>query len=191
MRDDLVGVFSGMKEAKPSFASNYEREGHYWNVIQQVKLDQNRSRVTFVAFEKVCIRSLDPDAPKPHKPGDEMAHLLMSDKDSFLGNMKSAIGGITGMDPNDVGEKEALSVCADDQPMAGMIIENQNRQIMTKAKKPFTLINYIREVPASEVLAAVEAGDIPEHVIEKIFPNNILKELADMEEPEEGAAVSA
>ena len=38
------GVFKGLKAAKATMDSNWEREGHYYSRIDRVKLDQNRFR---------------------------------------------------------------------------------------------------------------------------------------------------
>lgn len=180
MRKDLAGVFSGMKEAKPSFDSNWEREGHYWSVINRVKLDQSRKKDTFVCFEKTVLLCLAPDdVARPHKPGEEISHALWAKHESFLGNMKSALGSIMDIPAADVGEEEALMVCDDDQPLQGTVVENYNRIIKTKEKgNDFTRVEYRREVPASEVWAAVEEGLIPRHIADAAFPDGLLEALA-------------
>ena len=156
-------VFSGVGEAKANFGANYEREGHYYMFIRRIKLDKTRKGVEFVAVEKVCLKCINVEGvPDPHRVGEQLSHLLMSDKDPFLGNIKAMISNIMGVNSDEVDEEACDLVVGDDQPLSCRVVEMQNKMIRTKPKPnardgtPFTLVSYKRTLTADEVLAAIE-----------------------------------
>lgn len=160
-----MGIFDNIENARASRGSNYERAGRYYEYIRRIKLDKNRKGVDFIAVEKVVLQVIAPDpSEEPHSVGEQIAHLLMSDKDSFLGNVKAMIGALFNEDPEAVTAEDAEMVVSDKQPAAGLVIEVNNRQITTKQGQPFTLVNYVR---------ALE----PEEVFQLISPENLEKAL--------------
>jgi hypothetical protein len=151
-----MGVFDNIEMAKASRGGNYERAGRYYEYVRRVKLDTNRKKIEFIAVEKVILHVIAADpAAEPHSVGEQVTHLLMSDKDSFLGNVKSMIAGLFNEDPDAVTAADAEMVVSDQQPAAGLVIEVNNRVITTKAEKPFTLVNYTRSLTPEEVFQLI------------------------------------
>jgi hypothetical protein len=153
-----MGLFEGIKDAKASRGANYVRAGNYLVVINRVKLDKTRKNIAFVAIEMTNLVTLSEDpADKPHRPGEHMSHLLMSDKDSWLGNFKAFISNVMGVPEDEVDEAACEQVTGKDQPLAGLIVEMQNKIIETKEKKPFTLVNYVRALEPEEAKSLIPA----------------------------------
>jgi len=169
------GLFSGVGNAKANFGANYEREGHYLMFIRRIKRDKTRKDIEFVAVEKVCMGILNIEGIKfPHRIGEQLSHLLMSDKDPFLGNMKAMIANIMGAGPEEVNEEACDRIVGDDQPMSCRIVECQNRVIQTKKGDDFTLINYRRTLSVDEIKAA-----IPIETLTKFLSKQELEKVLD------------
>lgn len=154
-----MGMFSGVKEAKPNFGANYERPGKYIMFIRRVKLDKNRNQDWFVAVEKTSIECLDAlDEPKPHRPGEQCSHLLPNygpGKPNFLPNFKAMIMNVFEVPEEDIDEDACDVITDETQPMAGLFVEMQNIGITTKKGDPFTKIKYVRSIPRAEIAAKV------------------------------------
>jgi len=165
------GLFSGVGEAKANFGANYEREGHYYMFIRRIKRDCTRKGVEFVAVEKVCLKVINSEGiPEAHRVGEHLSHLLMSDKDSFLGNIKAMISSIMGVSPDMVDEEACELVVSDDQPLSCRVVEMQNKLIRTRPKPnapqgtPFTLISYKRTLTPDEIIASIPVEDLEQHL---------------------------
>lgn len=172
-------VFAGIGKAKMRVDANYERDGHYYLRIDGIKLDKNRKEEVFMAIEKTVLKvvSVEPGM-NPHKVGEAVCHMMMLKHDSFLGNVKAMIAHVLNIQPEQITEEDAVKICSVDQPLTGFIIECQNRTIMTKAGKPFTVINYKRALTPAETLVALDPV-----VVANFFPNQILEQLAAAEAP--------
>lgn len=157
MAEDYDPMFEGVGSAKANFGANYERPGHYLMFIRRVKKDKTRKGVKFVAVEKVCLHHFSVDEEEnPHVVGEQLSHLLMTDKDSFLGNLKAMIANTFGKPPEAVTPKVCDLVVSDKQPMSCRVVEMDNRLIITKEKKqPFTQVNYRRTLTPDEIKAVV------------------------------------
>lgn len=176
----FAGMFDGIEDAKASFDSNYERNGHYIMRIDRVKADKSRKGDGFVAFEKTVLHVFDDgdgERESWHRPGEAVTHMLMEKHDSFLGNLKAAIAGCFGCDPTEVTKAVCTQVVGAEQALAGMIVEMRNRDILTRAGNPFTKVTYRREVPASEL-----AETLSEKMIATFFPGDTLAEMIAEEE---------
>lgn len=154
-----MGMFKNVKDAKANFGANYEREGHYIMFVRRVKQDQNKDKDWFVAVEKVTMKCFDPyDEPKPHKPGEQCSHLLCNygkGKPNFLPNFKAMVANVFDIPEEDIDEDASDLIISDEQPMACMFIEMQNKTILTKEKRDFTRIKYLRAVPYEEALELI------------------------------------
>lgn len=173
-------IFGGQKfaEAKARIDGNYERAGHYYNRIDRIKLTETRSNGVGLFVEKTVIAVLDDDEGKGHKVGESITHCMLKKHDSFLGNVKAFVAGVFGLASEQVTEDHVYQVVDDDQPLSGTVVENKNRVILTKNKQqPFTVINYIREVPAAELLEV-----LPADIKQAFFPNGHLEAIAAFEE---------
>lgn len=175
------GLFSKLKETKMRVDSNWEREGNYISRIDNVKLDTNRKKEVALFIEKTVIAVLDDADGTGHKVGDSITHALWEKHESFLGNVKAFLATTTGADSEEIDEEHVFLVVDDDQPLNGTFVENNNRKIRTKEKgNPFTLVNYVREVPASEL------GEIlDENAKARFFPEGLLEQMIALEEGEE------
>jgi len=166
----------GLKDAKASLDSNWEKAGHYLQRIDFVKMDDTRKSGVGLFVEKTIIHVFDDDDGDGHKVGESPCHSMWTKHDSFLGNVKAFLSKILGLPENDVTEENFYAILDDDQPLCGTYIEVKNRIIETRASKPFTKINYQREVPAIE-LAEILSDDEKE----AFFPGSALDELIEYE----------
>lgn len=178
-----TGMFSGLKAAKASIRATYERPGHYIQMIRGVKAGKNRNKEDFLAIEKVVVAAVE----GTHTPGEDVTHLMMPKHDSFLANVKAFIENVLEINDSDYSAEELEEamedICGDSNPMAGTFIEVVNHDIMTKADKPFTIVSYKREVPASEIKELLAEGDIDAaKFYQKVIPekdfNVLLKDEA-------------
>ena len=181
-----MGMFSGIKDAKANFGSNYEREGQYLMMIRRVKLGQNRGKEWFVAVEKVCLDMIDPGKePKPHTVGEQCSHLLCDygpSKDSFLPNYKAMIMGVMGVTETDVDEETCDLITSDEQPLAGMIVQMQNHNIVTKKGTDFTKIRYVRGLSFTEAAEKIDSAVLEKHLTKEemdFFLENLALENED------------
>lgn len=169
----MAGIFKGLGAAKARLDANYERAGHYYMRIDKCKTGETRKKEEFFAIEKTVVHVLDDAEGKGHRVGEGATHMMMAKHDSFLGNVKSALAGILGMNPADVDEETAMQVCDEDQPLAMTVVECKNRNIvLKKSGGDFTSITYVREVPPAELLEILSA----EHK-KAFFPNNFLENV--------------
>jgi len=160
-----MSLFSGVNNARANMGSNYARSGHYLALIRRVKQDENRKGVEFVAVEMVCLKVIAPGpSEEPHRIGEQFSWLVMSNNDSFLGNVKAFVMNVAGLQEHEVTEDDCAAVTSDKQPFAGFIVEMNNRIITTKAGKPFTLVNFPRSLTPDEVRAI-----IPEEVLTQVL----------------------
>ncbi len=168
---DVDAIFGNIKDAKMRVGANYVKEGHFLLRMDAVKIDKKRNGVIFMAVEMTVLKVLD--GSTNHKVGEAVCHWLDTTKDSFLGNVKSMIAHIMDMKPEDITKEHAVLICGPDQPMTGNVVEVQAKQIMTKANKPFTEVNYRREVPPAEALTMLDS-----EVQRLYFPNDMLQKAA-------------
>jgi len=157
---DTRAVFTGLGAAKTRTASNYVRAGIYWAVIKRCKVDQSRKGDSFFAIEMQIVRVLDNDDGRGHSPREEVTHMLMTKHDSFLGNVKAFVANVLGLPDSQVGADEAVAVAGPDQPLTNTICEFHARDIMTRSNKPFTQIDYKREVPFAEAMEHMDPDTI-------------------------------
>lgn len=171
------GFFKNLKEAKARVGSDWLSEGHYWCMIQRVKIDENRTNQAAFFIEMVTLKILDDADGKGHRrPGIDVTHAIWQRFDSFLGNVKQFLTVVLDEDPNDIDMEHVEMVIEDDQPLSGTVVEVKGTQILTKAGKPFTRIDYVREVPAVELAEGLDA-----ETIERYFPGDRLQKLIELE----------
>jgi hypothetical protein len=172
------GLFGAkFKEAKARVDSNWEREGRYLLRIDNVKLDQNRKKQTGLFVEKTVIHVYDDADGEGHKVGETVDHSMWDHHESFLGNVKAFLAAVLGLPTTEVEESHVLQVIDDDQPLQGTVVECHNRTILTREKgKPFTVINYKREVPALELIEILS-----DEVKATYFPDDLLERMVEFE----------
>jgi hypothetical protein len=173
----MAGIFDGMGEAKSRIDGNYVIPSHFLGRINRVKTGKNRKDEGFFVVEMTVIHDCEPDKYERgnygHAVGEEVSHMMMSKHDSFLGNVKGFIGSTLDMPDEEIGEEEAMAVCAEDQPLAGTIIEVAARNTKTRAGNDFTVVNYKGEVPKEDMFAVWETmGDDGAERQARFFPNS-------------------
>ncbi|MEK7424207.1 MAG: hypothetical protein AAB131_10245 [Actinomycetota bacterium] len=154
-------VFAGIEAAQERRASNYDKPGHYLAKIVRVKLGATRKGEEFLAVEKVILKTY-PDGEGYaeglcHRPGEECSHLVMRKHDSFLPTVRTFIAHVCGVPIEQVDEAACFQACGDDQPLAGLVVETRAITVTTKAKTPFTRIDYLVRVSALSLI-----GEVPD-----------------------------
>jgi hypothetical protein len=104
--------------------------------------------------------------------------MMMCDQDTFAGNVKAMIAGITGAPAETITSEDAIEISTDRQPLANSIVEVAAKNVTTKAGNPFTAVDFIREIPPAEAIQS-----IPADVVAVAFPNNLLATLASQQTP--------
>jgi hypothetical protein len=149
----VSGFFSGMEHAKASEGGNYEREGHYIERINRIKIGRSRKDKDFVAFEKTVIHVFDDGGGRGHKEGEDVTHMVTkTGNDMFFPNMKSIFSALAGCPAEHVTPQIAESIIAQNL-CNGMYIECANRLITTKKGGVFTEIKYKKQVTPHELAA--------------------------------------
>ena len=164
-------LFAGIADAKARLDANYERPGHYVERIDAIKRGQSRKGDAFLVVEKTVLHVFDDDEGRGHKAGESVSHMMMSKHDSFLGNVKAMVAKLLDCATESVDSNACLMICDDSQPLGGMLIECKNRNIQTKAGNPFTVINYIREVTAQEL---IERDLLSARILDLYFEGGVL-----------------
>lgn len=169
----FANAIKGIGDAKMRIGANYIRPGHYMLRMDGIKIDETRNKVAFMAVETTVVKVLDDDQGKGHRVGEAVCHWMKVVDDNFLPNLKAMIAHIMDMKPEEIAQEHAMLICAADQPLTGSVIEVNARQIMTRQNKPFTEVNYKREVPPAEALTVLDAE------AQRIyFPNEFLAKAA-------------
>ena len=154
------GIFEGMGGAKSRMDSNYVIPSHFLARIDKCKIGKNRKDEGFFVVEMTVIHDCEPDKYQRssfgHAVGEEVSHMMMAKHDSFLGNVKGFISTTLDMPDDQIGEEEAIAVAADDQPLAGTVVEVAARNTVTRAGNDFTVVNYKGEVPRDQLDAIFE-----------------------------------
>lgn len=173
----LQDVFAGVKEAKPSFAANYTRDGHYFARINRVKFGKSRKSEEFVAVEMIILHVYDDNNGTGHKVGEDATHMLMCKHDMFLPNFKAMVVNLVKCPETEIGPEECMQICDENiQPFAGMLVEFIAKTITTQADRDFTRMDYKRQVPAEEV-----AGLLSDDLKERLFPQGELERKIEVE----------
>ena len=162
-----MGIFDGIEKKKASHnGGNFVKSGHYFSVLDRVKSgESSRGKGAFVAIEQRVLAAL-PDGDIPvdenfkllsaeawHRPGENITHLMMDKHESFLGNFKAFAANIGGVAEEEITDKRCQEIT--EGLFDGLFIEFKARTTKTRAGKPFTVISYIREVPAEEIKDSV------------------------------------
>lgn len=166
-----AGMFSGLAKAQASRRASYEKPGHYIQMIERVKADKTRKDEYFLAIEKRIVIAVE----GIHKTGEQVTHMMMKKHDSFLPNVKAFLADVLDINEeshNDEDFEQAMiDICEEEgdtaNPLGQMFIEVENKDVMTKVNKPFTVINYKREVPAKEIAEYLADGDIDASIFYK------------------------
>lgn len=173
----MTGIFDGMGGAKSRMDSNYVIPSHFLGRINKCKIGKNRKDEGFFVVEMTVIHDCQPEKYQRgiygHQPGEEVSHMMMSKHDSFLGNVKGFISTTLEMSDETIGEEEALAISADDQPLAGTVIEVVARNVVTRAGNDFTVVNYKGEVPMEQVVELFATVEDGAERMARFFPDHV------------------
>jgi hypothetical protein len=178
-----MSIFDGVDTAALRLSSNYIEEGHFILRIDAVKVGVSRKKADFVAIESTVLSNFDEGDEANHAVGDNVTHMLMVQQDMFLSSFKTFICKSMGVEPDEVSAEACEQACNMDpekgtvQPMAGIFVEVVCKDITTKKGSPFTVVNYKGPVDAKRVAALMSEKDMI-----KVFPNNELQQLVQLEE---------
>lgn len=134
--------FGKVSEAKAQGSGNFIKPCDIIARIDKIKQGESRKGDAFVAIEMTVYHVFEGS----HSVGENVTHMLMQKHDSFLGNWKGAIMGITGGDDSEVTEEASNAIVSDEQPLSNLIIRLGARNIQTKAGNDFTVVDYHGEV---------------------------------------------
>lgn len=152
-------IFSGIRGVKASMDANYIRPGVYAVLIERIKLDKSRKGERFLAVEMRNLRTIHPvhnDAGSAlsQRDGENMSHLIMADgtgADMFLPNVKAMVAALTGCGAEEVDESACAQMVGPDQPFAGLVVEVEAKEIVTRSMKPFTKVVYKRPLTRKDL----------------------------------------
>lgn len=172
-----VAMFGGVEAAKPMTQANYQRPGRYWQRINKCKTDRSRKNEDFAAIEMTIIKIINTDGVQnPHRVGEDTTRMIMKKQDQFLPEVKAFVCGCTGLPQEQVTEANCNMVFGPDQPLAGMIVEVNGYLITTRAGRPFTKVQFEREVKAAEALSVLDP-----QLVAHFFPGGALQRVAEHE----------
>ncbi len=159
-----MGIFDGMGEATSSRDSNYFIPSHFLGRINRVKSGTTRKEEGFFAVEVTVVHDCAPEKYERgkfgHQVGEEVTWMAMAKHDSFLPNVKQFVSSTLGMDDDKIGKDEVNSICGEDQPLAGLVVEIACRNIVTKAGNDFTKVSFKGEVVPEEVAKLIGAENM-------------------------------
>lgn len=197
----MGSIFKGIKAADARKDANYVIPCHIIAKINACRIGENRKGEGFFVVEMTTLYDCAPDKFRRgeygHEVGEDVSHMMMQKHDSFLPNVKAMIANTLDMDPDDIGEEEALAICNENekngpvQPLKNTIIEIVGRNQVTKKGGDFTVVNYKGEVKPSVLLSLWQEmeEDAPEDkpfsaeaCARKFFPDPTLAELIENED---------
>jgi hypothetical protein len=195
-RADPTALFRGVDTARASQSSDYDRVGHYIQRVDRVRAGQkSQNGEQFLAIEKTVIFTYPdtiqafetagrPAHWRPHVPGEQISHLMMRRHDSFLGNVKAAFSKMLSVPPDEITLEICAQLCDEKiQPLAQTFVEVRAREIFTRDKRPFTKVDYLRAISATELLQFLQQSS-PE-TIERLFRDGSLQRLAAAEQSQQ------
>ena len=153
--------FDGINDAKPLGARReFVQPGRYISYFERAHSFSTRANIPTVLFEQRCIKVLalyNEDPAKQLKAGQNFVHMIQNkEAATFFGNLKTIIGVLMDMDPNEVTTDVAKQVFGPDEPLTGMFVGFEARNTKTRKGTDFTVVNYQREVPPQEILEMLD-----------------------------------
>ena len=149
----MSSLFSGIGQAKAPSNSNYLRDGGYWVQVIKCQVKPDRKHVPMFVMDARIIKVLTPGA---HQVGEEACHLVKSNSDYFLPEIKGILMAATGMAQDEISEELCSQAVGDDNPLSMVVLEYQGVEIEPKDSTPdnhkvFTRRFYKRSVPFAEL----------------------------------------
>lgn len=140
--------------------SEYFVPGQYLVVINDFKEGKNRKGRDFVVLETTV---LDSDNPAEHPAGSSRSWLCMQDVDSTAGNIRGMLCAVLGVADSALSVDMITAALTPDEEtgkssIAGLRAIIHARNIMTKAGRPFTLLNFAAAADDAETLKDVKVS---------------------------------
>jgi len=171
-----MGLFSKVNGAKMGGDRDHDKPGRYWVLVDGVRQDASYNKIDFMAVDKTVIKVVGEAHEDGHKIGEEAVSLFMANSLYFDADVNNFMCAATGVGTNDVTEEDCESVCSEDQPLTGIILESKGKYRKTKKGKIIVVTRFIRAVPPTAVKESLS-----EEEIERFFKDGALDELIEIE----------
>lgn len=166
-----MGIFDKIKEVKVSRDSNLPKPGHYIVQIGKIRnAHSENTRKDFTCVDMEVLHSFPNEQQDekgvrftPNRAGESMTYLMGVQGLYYLQDFKSFVVGSMGVSADDVTPEHCEEVIGTKEPLNGCIVEvkvtykapRANRKVPGTMTKPFTGTNFIRPVPAAELLEVI------------------------------------
>ena len=133
-----MSSFSGIEDAKVQQGGVYLLQGTYDLIINSVKVGRSRKGEEFFAVDFEIETSSNPE----RTPGSTVSWMTMRRFDGYLPAVKGFILAAMDAADGDVTAAVCDAAVSVDQPLAGQRVKAQAVDIITRAGKPFTKIQF-------------------------------------------------
>jgi hypothetical protein len=149
-------VFSGVSGIKPRGDFNYIGPGNYLLNIEEFKTSKDRKGIGTVFFRLRIVDVIDPTLcvranVLPHRVGETLSWLWKMDGDMSLPAIKRALMTLTGVAEEKITEEFCEQCASAAQPLAGMFVTYEGKQITTKKGASITDRRFVRRVGKLEL----------------------------------------
>ena len=142
-----MSLFKGIEEAKVSEGGSFLTEGIYPELeIVEFKAGQSRKREDFVVVKCKVVQSTGPSAAPVGALVDWMVMLRW---DGALGHVKGFLAAACGIDVSEVDEAGTEAAIGEEQPLRGMKISAEARNVVTKSGGTYTKVRWYPHDPAA------------------------------------------
>lgn len=196
----MPGMFGGLGKVQMNVGGNFFHDGKFLNFIQKVRCEKARKGYdAFKVEQKVCVvLEANPRADQtPLRVGMQVCHMTTSNKDSYLGNVKTILGELLScknpaVTPEMIEEEEWEGIADEavgaNQIVSGQFVMASAHTITTRDNKLFTVIKY----PFGVAPAVAREFMLKHNVDEKVlFPGGELQKMIDAESAAAAAAPTA
>lgn len=141
-----MGVFDGLSEKDVKEAKHYER-GNYISpgtyLVEVLKFKEGQMRppkkTDFVVAEMKVLESSD---LVKHPLKSTVTWMATADKDAFIGNVKHFVAAASNVDEKEITLKELKEATGEDNPLQGVLLRVNAKNVKTKADKDFTHVQF-------------------------------------------------
>lgn len=126
----------GIEDASANGTEQWPSAGHYYGVIQKLYAGQNDSHVPFVELQVRVIHIMSTEDGIPPNPVHAIVrNRILRTRKSFLGDVKGLVVGIMGCADKDVTSEVVTTLCGDQNPLRGRVVEFRVEAIELKTPK--------------------------------------------------------
>jgi hypothetical protein len=157
----MAGAFSGLDKTNPSRDTEFVKPGRYVMRVEGYthnKTNRNGRISSFFTFLTVAVLDNSAGAAHPggsHRVGDKATWMLMADVDASGPALVAAMLAVTGLPQTELDDAAYQAFGAAAQPLRGIFVEVDSKQITTKKGAPFTLVKIKRAITDDEVKTLV------------------------------------